>query len=185
MGCPLDITSTYRRGAADAPHAIRVASDSIETYSPLIDDDLADAVFSDAGDIAMDPDSLEEALDRIESRVSDVLAQGGLPFLIGGEHNDHAPRSESFQEDSQRFLRHPSGRALGPEGRLRGEQGQPRDGDQTHRGHPRTATPHTTRDTGWYARGVYVDEVERDSDPVGGPVRQSSFRESSADCPSI
>lgn len=103
LGCPLDITSTYRRGAADAPRAIRVASDSIETYSPLLDDDLTDAVFSDAGDIAMEPQQLEEALGRIEGNVSDVVARGGVPLLIGGEHTITLPAVKAFTKTHSDF----------------------------------------------------------------------------------
>jgi agmatinase len=103
LGCPLDVTSTYRRGAAEAPLAIRVASDSIETYSPVQDDDLADAFFCDAGDIAMDQGNLDHALDSIETKVSDVLSYSGLPLLIGGEHTITLPAVKAFAKTHSDF----------------------------------------------------------------------------------
>jgi agmatinase len=98
LGCPLDVTCTYRRGAADAPHAIRVASDSIETYSPLLDDDLADNVFCDAGDIAVPSQRLEEALDSIEGTLTDALSRGGRPLVVGGEHTITLPAVKAFRK---------------------------------------------------------------------------------------
>ena len=40
VGLPYDGTASYRKGARNGPVAIRRASDSLETYDPLLDDDL-------------------------------------------------------------------------------------------------------------------------------------------------
>lgn len=103
LGCPLDITCTYRRGAAEAPHAIRLASDSIETYSPLMEDDLDDAFFCDAGDVVMDQARLDRTLHNIQVRVSEVLSQGGRPLLIGGEHTITLPAIKAFKKTHKDF----------------------------------------------------------------------------------
>jgi agmatinase len=86
LGCPLDMTSTYRSGSAAAPAAIRAVSDSIETYSPLLDMDLLESPFTDLGDLSFEGDSLEQALDKIQYAVSGLLATGALPLCLGGEH---------------------------------------------------------------------------------------------------
>ncbi len=98
LSCPLDVTSTYRRGAAEAPQAIREASDSIETYSPLLDSDMSDAVFCDAGDIALHPEQVEPSLAEIGTRVADALARNARPLLIGGEHTITLPAVEAFKK---------------------------------------------------------------------------------------
>jgi len=98
LGCPLDVTSTYRRGAAEAPQAIRAASDSIETYSPLLDSDLSDGVFCDMGDIALHPERVEPSLARIHARVAEALHQDARPLLIGGEHTITLPAVEAFKK---------------------------------------------------------------------------------------
>jgi agmatinase len=80
-GVPYDRTASFRRGSRFGPDAIRWASDSIETYSPLLDRDLEDALFADAGDLdvgSLDPDAMVEAVRR--------GLPGGVPFVLGGEH---------------------------------------------------------------------------------------------------
>lgn len=86
LGCPLDMTSTYRKGTGEAPEAIRMASDSIETYSPLFDRDLLDAPFADLGDLPLRGESLESALEEIRAASRKILDQGATPVCLGGEH---------------------------------------------------------------------------------------------------
>ena len=45
LGVPYDGAVTYRGGARRGPHELRLASDSIETYCPKLDRDLADHVY--------------------------------------------------------------------------------------------------------------------------------------------
>ncbi len=91
LGCPLDMTSTYRSGTGKAPRAVRTASDSIESYSPLLDRDLADYHIADPGDVEFADKPLEDALSEIEANVSDIVRQGGLPLCLGGEHTITLP----------------------------------------------------------------------------------------------
>jgi len=86
IGCPLDLTSTYRSGSAYGPVAIRAASDSIETYSPVQDRDLQDSPFSDLGDIRLPDGSVEASLEAIRKRVYLVMRHGSHPLCLGGEH---------------------------------------------------------------------------------------------------
>lgn len=91
LGCPLDATSTYRSGSDLAPEAIRIASDSIETYSPLLDMDLLDFPFSDVGDVDVSGRSLEVALDNIEKTAAELLRKGSRLLALGGEHTVTLP----------------------------------------------------------------------------------------------
>ncbi len=86
FGCPLDLTSTYRKGTGEAPQQIRLVSDSIETYSPLLDRDLSDTPFSDLGDLELSGLSIETALEEIRETASKILGNGAKPCCIGGEH---------------------------------------------------------------------------------------------------
>lgn len=83
IGAPYDATATHRRGARAAPPAIRWASDSIETYSPIQRRDLADLALADAGDLDLDDSAPVEMLARVRKAVAAVQ---GLPLLLGGEH---------------------------------------------------------------------------------------------------
>jgi agmatinase len=81
LGVPYDATSSFRRGSRWGPSAIRAASDSIETYSPLLDRDLDRLPFVDGGDLEvhhLDPPAMVAAIER--------AIGPGLPFLLGGEH---------------------------------------------------------------------------------------------------
>lgn len=83
LGAPYDETATFRRGAAHAPAAIRWASESLETYSPFQQRDLADLALADAGDLDLAGCTPEAAVDRVRAALADL---SGLPVLLGGEH---------------------------------------------------------------------------------------------------
>jgi agmatinase len=91
VGLPLDITATYRRGSGEGPNAIRVASDSIESYSPLLDRDLVDSPYADLGNIHFSRKPLESCLDRIVKRVFHMEQKGSRPICLGGEHTITLP----------------------------------------------------------------------------------------------
>ncbi|MEJ2718230.1 MAG: agmatinase [Deltaproteobacteria bacterium] len=91
LGVPLDITATYRCGSADGPDAIRMASDSIESYSPLLDRDLVDSPYADLGDMHFSDKRLESCLDGIMRRVFRMEQKGCPPLCLGGEHTITLP----------------------------------------------------------------------------------------------
>lgn len=55
LGCPLDVTSSFRSGSKFGPESLRRASWTLETYSPYLDMDLEDIDFSDMGDLELPP----------------------------------------------------------------------------------------------------------------------------------
>lgn len=85
FGVPFDGTSTFRQGSAHAPAAIRWASQSIETYSPVLRRDLEDVLFSDEGDLEVTGMNAEEVTDAAEARVAG-MSPGVVSLMLGGEH---------------------------------------------------------------------------------------------------
>ena len=86
FGAPFDSTTSFRPGTRFAPHTIRSESFGLETYSPWLDLDLEDIRVFDSGDIELCIGSAEKALDQISERTATILADGKIPFMIGGEH---------------------------------------------------------------------------------------------------
>lgn len=85
LGVPYDATTTFRRGSALAPQAIRWASQSIETYSPILRRDLETVPYVDRGDLeirGLDPEGMIEFVRSTLAAVS----PGIFPVLLGGEH---------------------------------------------------------------------------------------------------
>lgn len=85
FGVPFDVTSTYRTGARFGPNAIRQASLNIETYSFRSGLDVEDLRLHDAGDLHVSTDT-EKTIEMVSNVVSDIVAAGKKPVVIGGEH---------------------------------------------------------------------------------------------------
>lgn len=86
FGAPFDSTTSFRPGARFGSSAIRHESFGIETYSPYQDKDLLDLKVFDCGDLELSFGLPEDAMGDIESKVREILNDGKLPILIGGEH---------------------------------------------------------------------------------------------------
>jgi agmatinase len=86
LGCPLDVTSSFRGGTKFAPDSIRRASWTLETYSPYLNEDLDEASFNDEGNLELRSGDLAFSLDLIESATAEAVEGGRRPLLLGGEH---------------------------------------------------------------------------------------------------
>ena len=86
FGAPFDSTTSYSPGARFASSAMRNESYGIETYSPYQDKDLLDAEIFDCGDLELCFGSPESALNDIEKMTENIISDGKLPIMIGGEH---------------------------------------------------------------------------------------------------
>lgn len=86
FGAPLDLTGSFRLGAAAGPAAVRRMSDSLETYSPALDRDLEDLALVDLGDLDLDGVGVEEAVDAIAATMAQTAAAARLSVMLGGEH---------------------------------------------------------------------------------------------------
>ena len=86
FGAPFDSATSFRPGARFGSSAIRHESFGLETYSPYQDKDLMDFAVFDSGDLELCFGSSEAALSDIEDRTAQILNDGKLPLMIGGEH---------------------------------------------------------------------------------------------------
>lgn len=86
FGAPFDGTTSYRPGTRFASAAIRNESYGIETYSPYLDEDLTDIKVFDAGDLEFGFGNTERVLQTIEQMTEQILTDGKLPMMVGGEH---------------------------------------------------------------------------------------------------
>ena len=84
IGVPYDATSTFRRGSALGPQAIRWASQSIETYSPILRRDLEALPYVDRGDLEISGLSPEAMAEAVRTSVA-AVGREILPVLIAGE----------------------------------------------------------------------------------------------------
>lgn len=86
LGCPLDVTSSFRGGSKFGPESLRRASWTLETYSPDLELDLDEMDLFDAGDLELPQGNLPGSLDRIERSAAKIIAPGRKPLFLGGEH---------------------------------------------------------------------------------------------------
>ncbi len=86
FGAPFDSTTSFRPGARFGSAAMRHESFGLETYSPYQDKDLCDYHTFDSGDLELCFGSAQAALSDIEERTKEILGDGKIPLLIGGEH---------------------------------------------------------------------------------------------------
>ncbi len=86
LGAPFEEASSYRKGSAFAPAAIRRASQSIESYSAIFRADLRDVALGDAGDLTLST-QIEEALSQIADAVEKILRAGRFVVVLGGDHS--------------------------------------------------------------------------------------------------
>ena len=86
FGAPFDSTTSYRPGTRFGSHAIRSESYGLETYSPYQDRDLTDIKVMDSGDIELSIGDTALCLEQIENRTEEILSDGKLPVMLGGEH---------------------------------------------------------------------------------------------------
>lgn len=86
FGAPFDSTTSFRPGARFGSAAIRHESFGLETYSSYQEKDLTDYAIFDSGDLELCFGSSEAALADIEERTDEILQDGKLPLMIGGEH---------------------------------------------------------------------------------------------------
>ena len=80
-----------RRGADHGPRDLRIASDSIETYSPALGRDLEDLAIADLGDCELGPGSPRAQLGRAREEVASFWRPGLLPVMLGGDHTATLP----------------------------------------------------------------------------------------------
>lgn len=96
-GIPFEGRVNLRKGADGGPRDVRLASDSIETYSPVLARDLEDLPLADLGDCEL-PDGAppREQLDAARAEIAAWWRPGLLPFMLGGDHTATLPVIEAL-----------------------------------------------------------------------------------------
>jgi arginase len=98
LGIPFDANSSYLRGAALAPAAIREAlrCSSSNLWSEDGVDLGAAATFDDAGDLTL-PDETAPAFELVEAEVRAALGRSQRLICLGGDHSITYPIIKGFQ----------------------------------------------------------------------------------------
>jgi agmatinase len=87
FGLPFEGTVNLRKGADAGPRALRLASDSIETYSAALGRDLEDLAACDLGDCTLPVGASPRAqLDAARDEIRRWWHPGVRPFMLGGDH---------------------------------------------------------------------------------------------------
>ena len=97
LGVPWDGSSSFQRGAADAPPRIRAAlrSPSSNSFNERGDDVSSADVLIDAGDVEVPPESAaaRAAIERAVRRIVDAR-----PLVLGGDHSITYPILRAFAD---------------------------------------------------------------------------------------
>jgi agmatinase len=92
VGVPFDSGVSYRPGARFGPAHVRESSRLLRPYNPAADvEPFASQQVVDAGDIAVNPFNLEEAIGQIEVGARQLLERAGRLVTIGGDHTIALP----------------------------------------------------------------------------------------------
>jgi agmatinase len=96
-GVPFEGRVNLRKGADAGPRDLRLASDSIESYSPALRRDLEDLALADLGDCEL-PDGAppREQLDAAREEIRAWWRPGLHPFMLGGDHTATVPVIEAL-----------------------------------------------------------------------------------------
>jgi len=97
LGIPFDEKSSYLKGAAKGPQAIREASTdkAINAWTESGINLEEETVIADLGDINV-LGSFEEVFSRIEKRVRGILEKAAVPIILGGDHSISYPSVKAF-----------------------------------------------------------------------------------------
>ncbi len=92
VGVPFDAGTSYRPGARFGPAHIRESSRLLRPYNPAQDaSPFALAQVVDAGDIAVNPFNIDEAILQIQDGVGSLISKGIKLLTLGGDHTIALP----------------------------------------------------------------------------------------------
>ncbi|HEY5857247.1 MAG TPA: agmatinase [Aldersonia sp.] len=100
VGIPFDSGVSYRPGARFGPGHIRASSKLLRPYHPRLDvEPFAAQQVADAGDIAVNPFDIGEAITTIEHASNDLREGGTKLITLGGDHTVALPLLRSVYRD--------------------------------------------------------------------------------------
>lgn len=92
LGVPFDSGVSYRPGARFGPGSVRAGSKLLRPYHPALDvQPWSDSQVADAGDAAVNPFNLSEAIAQIEAAAESVYDNSDKLVTIGGDHTIALP----------------------------------------------------------------------------------------------
>ncbi|MEU0535337.1 agmatinase [Amycolatopsis tolypomycina] len=92
VGVPFDSGVSYRPGARFGPAAVREASRLLRPYHPELDvSPFAEKQVVDAGDIAVNPFNIGEAIETLQQEAEALQANGTQLVTVGGDHTIALP----------------------------------------------------------------------------------------------
>jgi agmatinase len=92
LGVPFDGGVSYRPGARFGPAHIRESSRLLRPYNPALQTSpFAGQQVADAGDLAVNPYSIEEAIGAIERGARALLERAPFILMLGGDHTVALP----------------------------------------------------------------------------------------------
>ncbi|MEV6642263.1 agmatinase [Amycolatopsis sp. NPDC051371] len=92
VGVPFDSGVSYRPGARFGPAAVREASRLLRPYHPELDvSPFAEKQVVDAGDIAVNPFDIGEAIETLQQEAEALQANGTRLVTVGGDHTIALP----------------------------------------------------------------------------------------------
>lgn len=85
---PYDSTTSYRGGTRDGPHAFIIASRQLDMYDWELGVDITNKVkVHTLNEIEPSMDSPAETIELVKQCVSEIVMDGKLPIMVGGEHS--------------------------------------------------------------------------------------------------
>ena len=98
-GLPFDGTNISRTGSNMGPRQMRDASCMSTTYLANFDYDLVEETrLVDCGDCAVVLGNTAKTFDRAQAEISQIIAGGALPVVLGGEHSTTIPAVRAVRE---------------------------------------------------------------------------------------
>ncbi|MDG4764395.1 agmatinase [Solwaraspora sp. WMMD406] len=92
LGVPFDSGVSYRPGARFGPQAIRAGSKLLRSYHPALDVEPWKVLqLADAGDVAVNPFDIEEAVAELQVAATALYEQVAKIVTIGGDHTIALP----------------------------------------------------------------------------------------------
>jgi agmatinase len=92
VGVPFDSGVSYRPGPRFGPAAVREASRLLRPYHPELDvSPFAERQVVDAGDIAVNPFNIGEAIETLQQEAEALQADGTRLVTVGGDHTIALP----------------------------------------------------------------------------------------------
>ena len=91
LGIPFDSGVSYRPGARFGPGAVRAGSKLLRPYNPALDVQPWSQQVADAGDLAVNPFDIGDAITQIEAGARSTLDAAGRLIALGGDHTVALP----------------------------------------------------------------------------------------------